>query len=168
MIKCNVCNIEKYTEKFETLPSGNKRKMCRECRSNQVKDYYKSNRVGILAQKRIHQKTTREDMYVYTRSLKRRYGKLKNKSKYLMLGFDISLEQYENLIIKPCYYCDTITYGKEAGVGLDRIDSNKGYLLSNVVQCCATCNLIKLDSSIDELLEKLPKMINKLKTLKGI
>jgi hypothetical protein len=35
---------------------------------------------------------------------------------------------------------------------LDRIDSSKGYSISNVVPCCATCNKAKLAMPRDEFL----------------
>lgn len=40
---------------------------------------------------------------------------------------------------QPCYYCGTTT----ERIGLDRKDSNGVYELSNVLPCCATCNMMK-------------------------
>jgi hypothetical protein len=43
----------------------------------------------------------------------------------------------------PCWYCG---YGIRT-IGLDRIDSDKGYLPSNVRPCCSLCNRAKSDMS---------------------
>lgn len=40
-----------------------------------------------------------------------------------------------------CNYCEGNI--SKFGSGLDRKDSNKGYLLSNVVSCCVVCNMAK-------------------------
>lgn len=44
--------------------------------------------------------------------------------------------KYSNV---DCYYCGQ----KINGVGFDRVDSRKGYVLSNVVPCCQKCNMAK-------------------------
>lgn len=31
----------------------------------------------------------------------------------------------------------------KTGVGLDRIENSKGYIISNVVPCCGSCNKIR-------------------------
>lgn len=85
------------------------------------------------------------------------------------LGFNsnniISIDEYFNLITRKCYYC-----GEESSQekiinkkmfrhnGIDRIDSNKGYIKGNVVSCCTDCNLMKgtLDQS---------KFLNKIKQI---
>lgn len=73
---------------------------------------------------------------------------------------DINFETFYQLSQENCYYCgrlpsrsynriekDTSDVQKELGTftynGLDRIDSNRGHTLDNVVPCCATCNLMK-------------------------
>jgi 5-methylcytosine-specific restriction endonuclease McrA len=54
----------------------------------------------------------------------------------------ISKEQYLDLINRPCTYCSSSVLG-ETGSGLDRLDNNGGYDISNVVTCCGVCNQIK-------------------------
>lgn len=50
---------------------------------------------------------------------------------------------------KPCFYgphpIETI--------GLDRIDSTKGYTMDNLVSCCETCNRAKRHMSLAEFRE---------------
>lgn len=75
---------------------------------------------------------------------KRRYAKAKSatnraKSKQKLL---LTLEEYILALNNSiCFYCD----GKvgNGGTGLDRIDSSRSYILSNVVACCRNCNTVK-------------------------
>jgi 5-methylcytosine-specific restriction endonuclease McrA len=43
--------------------------------------------------------------------------------------------------------------------GIDRKDSSKGYILSNVVSCCFTCNKAKGTMSEKEFLEWIDRII---------
>lgn len=70
-------------------------------------------------------------------------------------GLELTLTKQDigNLIFLPCYYCGTEpsnNLGKTNTLpyqGLDRVDSNKGYTLNNVVPCCFACNRDKGDRS---------------------
>lgn len=57
------------------------------------------------------------------------------------LVFAIGREDYYRLRSSGCHYCT----GRlaDTGIGLDRIDSNVGYILANVVPCCNDCNRTK-------------------------
>ncbi len=50
---------------------------------------------------------------------------------------------------RDCHYCgDEIN-----GVGIDRVDSNIGYQMENIVPCCYQCNITKMDYSYNEFIE---------------
>lgn len=55
--------------------------------------------------------------------------------------WDIRLDEYDKLIKNNCYYCNTEEIGFSCG--LDRVDSNGDYSVSNVVTCCGDCNKLK-------------------------
>ena len=57
--------------------------------------------------------------------------------------WQINREQYEALVAEPCHYC-SFPHDR-GGVGLDRLDNEKGYLLDNVVSCCYECNVARSD-----------------------
>lgn len=64
--------------------------------------------------------------------------------------FDLTIEQFKVLTQQPCYYCGLTpsrichnSHGSYIYNGLDRVDSSKGYLMSNVVPCCWDCNKSK-------------------------
>lgn len=85
-------------------------------------------------------------------------------------NFNISPYKFRKLTSQNCHYCEqeprskinrrtkvTYTYN-----GLDRIDSDKGYILNNVVPCCQTCNTMKSDMSVDEFRDQVRRVYNHL------
>jgi hypothetical protein len=78
------------------------------------------------------------------------------------LPFELTREQFSDLVVRPCYYCaqppanhqkqwETERFKHQRRYsGIDRIDSTKGYLLDNVVPCCFTCNSAKGALTLDE------------------
>lgn len=88
------------------------------------------------------------------------------------LPFELSREEFRELTQKDCYYCgdepSKLQYGsygftKEHGVykynGVDRIDSNLGYTLNNVVPCCHTCNIMKGTQTLEDFIERCRKVV---------
>ena len=87
------------------------------------------------------------------------YSHKKHNAKSNNIEFDISRSEFIDWYLnqkKECYYCgisqDKITLNNDLmpninihRLTLDRLDSNKGYRLDNIVLCCARCNLIKND-----------------------
>lgn len=77
------------------------------------------------------------------------------------IEFNISENDFINLLGQPCYYCGlkpsnlkkTKNY-KEGFLysGIDRVDSKLEYNKSNCVPCCSQCNKSKLALSKDEFL----------------
>lgn len=82
-------------------------------------------------------------------------------------SFELSLEEFKILIKAPCAYCgrvgvnsissnwDTINYN-----GIDRVDNNKGYEISNCVTCCGPCNLMKGTLTSSEFLKMVRLIAN--------
>jgi uncharacterized protein with PIN domain len=65
-------------------------------------------------------------------------------------AFDLTYEEFMLFWNKPCYYCnDEITT-----IGLDRVDNNIGYNVSNVVSCCTTCNRMKMTMNQNDFITK--------------
>jgi hypothetical protein len=85
------------------------------------------------------------------------------------MEFSLTREDVNSLIEEPCVYCgttesniintDTYTYRYN---GIDRIDSQKGYELGNVVTCCKYCNRAKSDMSLDEFKDWIKSVVNRL------
>lgn len=101
---------------------------------------------------------------------------LKNPTKK-QKEFKLSLEEYSQLIHSPCYYCGATPTednvwnksGKrkmdEAPIkinGVDRVDPNLGYTIENCVPCCPHCNIMKMDYSQEEFLNKVKQIYYKM------
>ena len=89
------------------------------------------------------------------------------------LTWDISNETFFGVVEQPCVYC-----GQQGGncynppkdkpwqqpykyTGLDRIDSNTGYVVENIQPCCILCNRSKTDMSEDSFFEWIKRIIDK-------
>lgn len=89
--------------------------------------------------------------------------------------FDLTLSQCKTLFLQNCIYCGIkpeqiyrLFYPRTTNErtipvlynGIDRIDSKKGYSLTNCVPCCKICNRAKSDMSLEEFekwIERLTK-----------
>lgn len=76
-------------------------------------------------------------------SLTSRYSILRSTAKRRNLDCLISLPEYEKVTSQPCHYCKGSL--SPTGYSLDRINSDIGYVITNVRPCCAICNVAKSD-----------------------
>jgi hypothetical protein len=101
----------------------------------------------------------------YHKKPKRRYGQAKHRASKRGIEFTLTSDEYAYLTQKnmPCHY-DCGSTIPESGVGLDRLDSEKGYTLENSVPCCEYCNVLKNSyASSNEMIE----IVKLLKTLRN-
>jgi hypothetical protein len=68
------------------------------------------------------------------------------------IEFYLIEKDFERLDNEPCFYCG------DKPSGFDRIDSNSGYIRSNIVVCCAMCNMMKYVYSKDKFLTHINKI----------
>ena len=81
------------------------------------------------------------------------------------LDFDLSFNDFNNIISEPCYYCGII---QDKGFnGIDRKDSNIGYILDNCVSCCTMCNFMKGSYDIDYFYKKIEHILTYNGNIKG-
>lgn len=59
------------------------------------------------------------------------------------IAFELSVQQFNEIINQDCTYC-----GEQGPNTIDRIDSSKGYISSNVTPCCTKCNIMKFTMSV--------------------
>jgi hypothetical protein len=71
-----------------------------------------------------------------------RFSFTKSSAKQRDFTFTLLEEQYVLLINSPCYYCDNQLDSptNSSGIGLDRLDNDRGYEIDNIVPCCVICN----------------------------
>ena len=69
---------------------------------------------------------------------------------------NLSPKDFENIILKNCFYCgcpprNRMFGGREVcGNGIDRVNNDKDYDLSNVVPCCSSCNIAKYCRTVED------------------
>lgn len=101
--------------------------------------------------KRMRQTMSKPEGVSITNQL---FAHYKIAAKTRNLTFKISFRYFKQLIQDPCFYCGEIKRNKrlikqkhrnfEFGFnGLDRVNSNNGYTIKNVVPCCVICNYAK-------------------------
>lgn len=66
----------------------------------------------------------------------------------------ISLEDFIQIVQKPCTYCGDENKTK----GIDRVDNKEGYTLKNSKSCCKQCNYMKNNWTVDEFLSRINKI----------
>ena len=95
------------------------------------------------------------------------YRSYKNAAKKRKLSFDLTEEQLKKIITEKCFYCgdkplykrDYINQNEKIKyVGVDRINSDKGYSISNCVPCCKFCNYAKSDFKLKDWVEWIYKI----------
>lgn len=85
------------------------------------------------------------------------------------LEFGLTEERFHEITTNDCHYCGISPFryieteeDKYVYNGIDRIDSKKGYIESNVVSCCAECNWMKLDTPYNEFIDRIKAIYSRL------
>lgn len=104
-------------------------------------------------------------------ALRKAYKACQNSAKIRGYEFTLSLEEFETLTAKNCFYCGQepnqikkSTHETYLANGIDRKDNKQGYILFNCVPCCVTCNLMKLDMTSNDFFAQCRKIIEMEKT----
>lgn len=176
MKHCNKCNRDREDCEFYT-DKRNKDRLktpCIECtreyqKGNNAKRvaYYHANKEfmraayrkgGVYAKERDHSgdyEKRKEYFNKLGEKPERKYAQIKSGAKTRGIELTLTYEEFEPLWKQPCFYCD------DESTGLDRIDSDKGYVIDNVVPCCWFCNQSKGTRTQDEFLNKISKIYKK-------
>jgi len=67
------------------------------------------------------------------------------------LSFEISKEEFEEIVKQPCYLCG-LAPSEHHHNGVDRYDNTIGYLPENCRSCCGHCNMMKKDATCETIL----------------
>ena len=78
--------------------------------------------------------------YRMSQALQYRYSQIKTQAKRRNYSFELTFEQFLDIVNKPCHYCGS-TESKFNGV--DRKDNTIGYSYNNSLTCCKHCNWSK-------------------------
>lgn len=91
----------------------------------------------------------------------------KSNAKRKRLSFSLSDEQCRNLFRGNCFYCgvgptQSFKHKKCRGEfihnGIDRLNSDEGYINGNVVSCCTFCNFKKRETPYQDFLDWISKI----------
>jgi len=143
---CTGCNTEKEQDMFylDRTKADGKHTRCIECFKDCQRQY-----------RSTHKKERNASGKAWSQTRKAKYGYYKRNAKKRDLAFDLTMEEFMTFWQAYCTYCpDQI-----ATIGIDRIDSSKGYSLENCVPCCWECNRIKGDRNIDNINTHMLKML---------
>jgi hypothetical protein len=90
----------------------------------------------------------------YSKTAKGKYQAYKKNAKNRGIKFDITIEQFVEIILKPCHWCG------RSGVymGIDRLVNRYGYSLKNCRPCCSMCNHMKRDWSPDQFILQIKRI----------
>lgn len=98
------------------------------------------------------------------------YRKYQKSARRRNKSFDLTKAEFRNLTSSDCAYCGAPPSqragasffkrgkryrlnGEYTYTGVDRVDNDKGYILSNSAPCCDTCNRAKLCMSLEQFSE---------------
>jgi hypothetical protein len=100
----------------------------------------------------------------YTRSCYKNYTAYKREAEENReLTFQLTQQQWDWLTRSPCYLCG---YQDTHGIGIDRLNNTiRKYSLDNCRPCCGSCNLMKSELSLENLLIQCKKISDIHKTI---
>lgn len=107
------------------------------------KAWYAENKAVALAKQKVRYSKIRD-------TPEQRLREYQSSAKARGVVFSLTMEQFVSFWQQPCFY------GGESikTIGLDRVDSNLGYVVGNVVPCCRGCNIAKLDGTSQEFIAR--------------
>ena len=140
---CSICciqyDISEYKgKKIET-------KSCKKCRDQNKK------------QDKLRDKTHRN--LIAKININQSFRSYIKEAKRRNIDFQLSKEDFMNIVKKNCYYCCDMNEEKKFN-GIDRIDSSKGYLLENCISCCTLCNYYKNKHSISLFMKRVEHILS--------
>jgi hypothetical protein len=95
----------------------------------------------------------------YAKSPHAMYSLYKKSSKKRGLEFSVEKQDFIQMLSQPCRYC-----GAEASEnpsnrnGLDRVDNEIGYAVTNLVPCCFRCNQMKGKLCVEAFLSHIERI----------
>ena len=92
-------------------------------------------------------------------SVRKKYDHVIKSADKRGLEFNLNKTAFRNLVLKSCNYC-----GRESKVpyvnGIDRVDSEVGYIAGNCVPSCGVCNTAKFTMSKEEFFDHIVRIYN--------
>lgn len=151
---CSKCKEDKSKEDFYIRKeSGKLRRQCKNCMKKAWKKYRTENVEAIRV---------RDDEY--RRTINGRFSSFKTLAKAKDIKQALTKDEFEKIQNDLCNYCGD-NFDRGTGYGIDRIDSNIGYILNNCVACCSKCNFAKNELNYDDFVKHVFKMAKHLEQI---
>lgn len=155
---CKNCKIEKSYSEFHKMKGGvgGVRTVCKECRQTEKKAYNSLPYVKLKAAENYQRNkdSMRERLTEYYWTLTSQYHSYLKNAKKKNNEFLLSKDDCKQFYNTICKYCNT----EYKGLGIDRVNNQIGYILSNCVPCCKICNWMKRDLSLEDFLNHIKKI----------
>jgi hypothetical protein len=116
----------------------------------------------IVKEKGNHQLPYGEAQFNFLYRVYRKAAKERN------LIFDLERDTFRKIITSNCIYCGAeprqVCYRSDLNGGfsyngIDRVNNKLGYIISNVVPCCETCNKAKRDLTLDVFMSWINRLV---------
>ena len=96
----------------------------------------------------------------YNNTSYRSFNIYKKDSEKRKLTVDLTESEWANIIRSPCYLCG---YKSTKANGIDRVDNTiRAYTLSNSRACCRSCNTMKGEIELDDLIQHCSLVANRI------
>lgn len=128
---------------------------------NKLKEYQKRYKKDHAEEIKKYQYDYQRTYKVRNKEIRNGCARLKRHAKKIDKECKLTCAQYGNKIKKPCYYC-----GGD-GFVLDRLNSDIGYILENVISCCERCNKLRKFFNIEEL-KRVMEMVLDMRNKNGL
>ena len=147
--ECVHCNVIKpLSEFYIRKKTKNLRGECIKCTIKAVRQYYST-----------HTKSRKKAQLRGYKSIHGQWNNYRRSAKKKAIPFGLTKDYFKKLRKENCHYCGT-TKSTAYNMGVDRVNSKKGYILNNVVPCCKDCNLAKFDRTPQQFISHVIKMYN--------
>lgn len=126
------------------------------CESDFRKDASKVDGMSARCRSCEHKKD-----YKFFRTVRGKYISYRKEAKRRGIPFKLSVDEFKTFWNGVCSYCGSVI----DTIGIDRINSNVGYVIDNCVASCYRCNTMKLDMTEEEWFSHMKKILTYRKQL---
>lgn len=171
ILTCSKCKRE-LVVKYFNQQKGRKRgyqSQCKECSKESNKDWHKNNKDKVKEYRKkniiyireyakksywkhkdkvllYHKKHYQENKEIILKRIKiqrsnpeTKFNQYQYSAEKRNISWDLTYKEFISFWKEPCKYCG----GEIETIGLDRVNSQKGYTIENLVSCCTECNRMK-------------------------
>lgn len=148
---------------LETIESNNRRtkfKLKCDCGTEAIRHYETIAYGKSLSCGCLHGELMSERQIKYDSAFNKVLNRYKGSAKLRNLKFELSKDEFIEFTQLDCYYCESghslheVTVGSDYKYnGIDRVNNDIGYIKTNCVTCCKSCNKLKRDVSANIIIK---------------